>query len=84
MATANHLPPQIVLSSDQVRAMQAAKGSSVELLDDKGKRVGYAASSGGQERLAEDIAIAKARLATPGPQYTIDEVLARVEALAPK
>jgi hypothetical protein len=80
MATASQPLPQIVLSADQIKAIQAAERSSVVLLDDNGKRAGYAASSDCLGWTAEDIAIAKARLAAPGRHYTTEEVLARLEA----
>lgn len=81
MAIGNASIPHIVLSTEQVRAIRANEGVAVELRDETGQHVGFASSLDRHGWPAEDIAIAKARLAAPGPQYTTEHVLARLESL---
>lgn len=80
--TTDHSPtPHIVLTTEQARAIRATEGVAVELRDETGQHVGFASSSDCHAWPAEDIAIAKGRLAAPGPQYTTEQVLARLKSL---
>ena len=59
--------------ADQIRQSQG----HIELVDSQGHRVGVVR----RPPTDDEIAVAKARIGISGPKFTIDEVIAKVEAL---
>lgn len=67
---------QIVLSDEQARAVQSAV-DSVEVRDQHGQLLGYVS----RPLSAAEVAEAEKRLASDGPWYTTEQVIAHLDSL---
>jgi hypothetical protein len=70
---------QIILTDDQVSALQFAAGT-VEVRDGRGALLGYIARPPSDAEIAE----ATRRLASDGPWYTTQQVLDHLDSLEPR
>ncbi len=69
----------IILTDEQAAAFANSTGN-VEVRDPEGRHLGYLTHG----FTAKEIAEAKARLAAPGPRYTTEQVLAKLQSLDQK
>lgn len=67
---------RITVQSDLADQIRGAEGQ-VELVDDQGNRLGVVR----RPPTAAEIEDAKSRMGSTGPTFTIDELIAQVEAL---
>jgi hypothetical protein len=67
---------RIVVQSDVAEQIRQADGQ-IELIDDQGRRVGVVR----RPPTEQEIQFAKARIGKNGPKFTVDEVIAKIEAL---
>jgi hypothetical protein len=70
---------QIIVDDEQERVIAQAT-DMVELRNRKGRILGYVTHG----FTAEDIAVARQRLASDQPRFTTEEVLRHLDSLAPK
>lgn len=70
----------IVLDEQQSQAISAAQ-DSIELRDQQGRRLGYFTRVLGHGFTDEDIELALKRRQTPGPRYSTQQVLERLDQL---
>jgi hypothetical protein len=72
---------KIVLSDDQVKALDSLNGADVIFVDSAGKRIGWL-----QRPVFTDEEIAEAEQAADagGPWYTTEQVLAHLRSLGPE
>ncbi len=67
---------RIVVQADVADQIRRSEGQ-VELVDDQGNRVGVVR----RPPTEDEIKYAKSRVGSPGPKFTVDEVMAKVETL---
>jgi hypothetical protein len=67
---------RVVVQSDVADQIRRAEGH-IELVDDQGNRVGVVRCPPTED----EIAYAKSRLGSKGSKFTVDELIAKVEAL---
>ena len=67
---------RIVVESNLAEQIRSADGQ-VELVDDRGNRIGVVR----RPPTEDEIAFAKSRIGIKGPKATVDELIAKVEAL---
>lgn len=67
---------RIVIQADVADQIRRSDGQ-VELVDDQGNRVGVVR----RPPTEDEIKYAKSRVGSAGPKFTVEEVLAKVEAL---
>ena len=67
---------RIVVQNDVADQIRSSEGQ-IELVDHQGQHLGVIRRS----PTAEEIRIAKARIGSTGPKFTIAELIAKVEAL---
>ena len=67
---------RIVVQADVADQIRRSEGQ-VELVDDQGNYVGVVR----RPPTEDEIKYAKSRVGSAGPKFTVDEVIARVEAL---
>ena len=67
---------RIVVQADVADQIRRSQGQ-VELVDDQGNRVGVVR----RPPTEDEIRYAKSRIGNPGPKFTVDEAIAKVEAL---
>jgi hypothetical protein len=67
---------RIVVQADVADQIRRSEGQ-VELVDDQGNRVGVVR----RPPTEDEIRYAKSRIGSPGPKFTVDEAIAKVEAL---
>jgi len=67
---------RIVVQADIADQIRRAHGQ-IELIDDQGNRIGLVRRPPSED----EIQFAKSRVGSKGPTSTIDEVIARIEAL---
>jgi hypothetical protein len=67
---------RIVVQADVADQIRRSEGQ-VELVDDQGNRVGVVR----RPPTEDEIAYAKSRVGCMGPKFTVDELIAKVEAL---
>jgi hypothetical protein len=67
---------RIVVQNDLAEQIRQSDGQ-IELVDQCGVRLGFVRRPPSEK----DIELAKARIGSPGPKLTIDELIARIEAL---
>lgn len=67
---------RIVVQKNVAEQIRRSEGQ-IELIDDQGRRVGIVR----RPPADDEIKAAKARLGSDGPKFTIDELVAKVEAL---
>jgi hypothetical protein len=67
---------RIVVQADVAEQIRRSPGQ-VELVDDRGNRVGVVR----RPPTEDEIQYAKSRVGSAGPKLTVDEVIAKVEAL---
>ncbi len=67
---------KIVVQAEVADQIRRSDGR-IELVDDQGNRVGIVR----RPPTEDEIEFAKSRVGTPGQKFTVDELLAKVEAL---
>lgn len=67
---------RIIVQSDIADQIRRAEGQ-VELVDDQGNRIGVVR----RPPTDNEIEVAKAKMGSTGPKVTIDELIAKVEAM---
>ena len=67
---------KIVVQADVADQIRQSDGQ-VELIDDQGNRLGIVRRPPSEK----EIELAKARIGSAGPKFTVDELIAKVEAL---
>ncbi len=67
---------QIVIQNEVADQIRQSEGH-IELVDGRGQRVGVVR----RQPTDDEIAVAKARVGITGPKVTIDELIAKLEAL---
>ena len=67
---------RIVVQAEMADQIRRSEGQ-VELVDDLGKRVGVVR----RPPTEDEIKFAKSRILIEGPKFTVDEVIAKIEAL---
>lgn len=67
---------RIVVQSDLAEQIRQSDGH-IELVDDQGQRVGVVK----RPPTSDEIEFAKARVGSKGPKFTVEELIAKVEAL---
>ena len=67
---------RIVVQAEMADQIRRSEGQ-VELVDDQGNRVGVVCRPPAED----EIKYAKSRVGSPRPKFTVDEVIAKVEAL---
>lgn len=67
---------RIVVQSDVAEQIRQSDGQ-IELVDDQGKQLGVVR----RPPSGQEIELAKARIGSAGPKFTVDELIAKVEAL---
>lgn len=71
----NHMI-QIVVQRDVAEQIRQSEGH-IELVDDQGQRIGVVS----RPPTSDEIAFAKSRIGGTGPKLSIEELIAKVEAL---
>ncbi len=67
---------RIVVQADVADQIRRSDGQ-IELVDDQGKRVGVVR----RPPTEDEIEYAKSRVGSAGPKYTVEELIAKVDAL---
>ena len=67
---------RIVVENDVAEQIRRSDGQ-IELVDGQGQRVGVVRRA----PTDDEIMVAKSRVGTKGPKFTVDELIAKVEAL---
>ena len=67
---------RIVVENDVAEQIRRSDGQ-IELVDGQGRRVGVVRRA----PTDDEIMVAKSRVGTKGPKFTVDELIAKVEAL---
>jgi hypothetical protein len=67
---------RIVVQSDVANQIRSSVGQ-IELVDDQGARVGVVCRTPTED----EISYAKSRMGSMGPKFSVDELIAKVEAL---
>jgi hypothetical protein len=67
---------RIVVQADMADKLRRSEGQ-VELVDDQGNRLGIVLRGPTED----EFAYAKSRVGSAGPKFTVDEVVAKIEAL---
>jgi hypothetical protein len=67
---------RIVVQADVAEQIRRSDGQ-IELVDDQGNRLGFVR----RPPTDEEIKYAKSRVGSAGPKFTVDELIAKIEAL---
>ena len=67
---------RIVVQTDVAEKIRRSEGC-IELVDDQGNRVGVVR----RPPTENEIQMAKSRVGSTGPKFTVDELIAKIEAL---
>lgn len=67
---------RIVVQADIAERIRRSDGQ-IELVDDQGNRVGVVR----RQPTEDEIQFAKSRVGSTGPKFTVDELIAKIEAL---
>jgi hypothetical protein len=67
---------RIVVQSDVAEQIRRSEGQ-IELVDDQGNRLGFVRRPPSES----EIVLAKERIGSTGPKSTVDELIAKIEAL---
>lgn len=67
---------RIVVQADVADQIRRSDGR-IELVDDHGNRVGFVR----RQPTDDEVKFAKSRVGSSGPKFTVDELIAKIEAL---